>query len=530
MINLMIVDDEIITVSIIRTQFNWKELGIDHVYTANSYQQACVLCQKHEIHIMICDIEMPQKSGLDLLEWIRSNNMKIVSVFLTGYDSFEYCSRAMELGGLEYVLKPAKFSVLEKAIRHAVQKVQERIKEERYIHYGENWVSNATAIQSLFWTNVINESITPNQKAIQSAADRYGLSLPENGRYALIWVRNWFDPSKSRGWDKSSLQYAISQIISELVGETMICTVTLPEQSASAFIAQKSPSLDIETLQERCTDLILHCDQYLSLKIDVLIGSFVPAEELSDQMSRLLQMCRDTVNLPGKVLPLERCKIKSVLSPIPKEKWKSYLSFGQFSLLHGDVNAYLQQQLFEKPDGISASSLFRLIQEFLSLIRSYLEAKSIPTQWLTEEKDEFYCCAFHSFQACETYMEWVISQIPLHLQDVMAQSDIVEKAKRFICFHIREDLSRDQIAQEVGVNAEYLSRLFKKREEKSMIEYIQEKKIAVAAELLQTDQSVSDIAVSIGYHNFAYFTQLFKKYTGQTPSAFKKQLLQPSEQ
>lgn len=63
-----------------------------------------------------------------------------------------------------------------------------------------------------------------------------------------------------------------------------------------------------------------------------------------------------------------------------------------------------------------------------------------------------------------------------------------------------------------------------------MIEYIQEKKIAVAAELLQTDQSVSDIAVSIGYHNFAYFTQLFKKYTGQTPSAFKKQLLQPSEQ
>lgn len=45
-----------------------------------------------------------------------------------------------------------------------------------------------------------------------------------------------------------------------------------------------------------------------------------------------------------------------------------------------------------------------------------------------------------------------------------------------------------------------------------------------AAGMLQTGQSIGDVAAQLGYHNFAYFTQLFKKYTGETPSGFKKRL------
>lgn len=113
---------------------------------------------------------MPQKSGLDLLEWVRDNRMDVVSVFLTGHDRFEYCKRALELGGLEYVLKPAKFSVLEKAILHAVAKVREQRKEQQSIRHGKSWDSNAAEIQGLFWARVLSESIPPTEKALRAEA------------------------------------------------------------------------------------------------------------------------------------------------------------------------------------------------------------------------------------------------------------------------------------------------------------------------------------------------------------------------
>ena len=72
--------------------------------------------------------------------------------------------------------------------------------------------------------------------------------------------------------------------------------------------------------------------------------------------------------------------------------------------------------------------------------------------------------------------------------------------------------------------------MFKKKEERSLVESIQQKKMALDADLLQTHRSVSEVAVQLGYHNFAYFTQLFKKHTGQTPSAFKKQIGLPAEE
>lgn len=529
MINLMIVDDEIMTVNIIRAQFDWKAMGVDNVYTANSYRQACALFQKYEIHILLCDIEMPQKSGLDLLEWVRDNRMDVVSVFLTGHDRFEYCKRALELGGLEYVLKPAKFSVLEKAILHAVAKVREQRKEQQSIRHGKSWDSNAAEIQGLFWARVLSESIPPTEKALRAEARRYDVILPETARYALVWVRNWFDPSQSRGWDKSSLQYAIARIMSELAGETTVRAVTLPEQSISAFIVEESNGLDADGLRYCCENLVSHCKEYLSLKIDVMMGDFVCPWDLSAQMARLQAASRDTAGISGKILVLDRSRIKASLSPIPAEKWKGFLRCGQFSLLQSDVRSYFQSQLDDDPDGVAADALFRVLRELVLLIQTDLESKGVPTQWITEEQGALYHRAFRSFQACREYAEWLIGRTPFYLRETLVQGDMVEKAKRYINAHVGDDLSRDVIAREIGVNAEYLSRMFKKKEERSLVEYIQEKKMERAASLLQTNQSVSEVAVQLGYHNFAYFTQLFKKHTGQTPSAFKKQLGLPTE-
>lgn len=527
MINLMIVDDEPMVVNIVRSQFDWKAMEIDNVYTANSFQQACAICETYQIHMMICDIELLQESGLALLEWLQGKGMDVVSIFLTGYDNFEYCKRALELGGLEYILKPAKFSVLERGIRHGVEKVKEHQKAIQYMAYGENWLNNTPAIQMQFWSEVLNGSIHASEKGILAAADRYGVDLDLQESYAVVLLHSWFRDMEQQGWDKSTLQYAMRKIAFEVMGEPLVTAVVLPEQSLIAFVVcQVKGSVDRESLCHLCESVIQLCGQYLKLQADMLAGEFVPAWQLVGQMEELIQLVHNAVSVPGRVLFLHGCRLKEKFSPIPQEEWSSYLSYGHFSLLRCGVEEYLRNQAGGGWDGIAVDALSQFLRDFMGMVESHLEKQGIPSEWLLEEDPKLHRLAQHSLQACQQYTGWVLENLPRYLREAASKGDIAGKAKQYIKSHIMEDLSRDGIAEEIGVNAEYLSRVFKRKEGCSLIEYIQRKKMETAADMLQTGQPIGDVAAQMGYHNFAYFTQLFKKYTGETPSGFKKRLAQ----
>ena len=90
--------------------------------------------------------------------------------------------------------------------------------------------------------------------------------------------------------------------------------------------------------------------------------------------------------------------------------------------------------------------------------------------------------------------------------------------------NIQQDLGREQVAAYVGLNPDYLNRIFKKETGLSLKEYISERKIQMACELLeQTDFLVGEIGEMVGYVNFSSFTTFFKNRTGMTPAAWRKE-------
>lgn len=102
-------------------------------------------------------------------------------------------------------------------------------------------------------------------------------------------------------------------------------------------------------------------------------------------------------------------------------------------------------------------------------------------------------------------------------------SNVVEKVKNYIRQHIKEDLSRDRIAQAVYLNPAYLSRVFRAQTGISLVDYMTREKIRQIQILLRsTDRSVSDIAGEFGYTNMPYFSQVFKKITGCSPLEYRK--------
>ena len=103
--------------------------------------------------------------------------------------------------------------------------------------------------------------------------------------------------------------------------------------------------------------------------------------------------------------------------------------------------------------------------------------------------------------------------------------DAVELAEFYIIQHLTENLSLDEVAAEACVSPTHLTRLFKKRYQMGVVDFVTEKKMALAEELMkQENLTVSYIASKLGYSNYSYFTKVFKKYTGKTPTEYKKEL------
>ena len=100
---------------------------------------------------------------------------------------------------------------------------------------------------------------------------------------------------------------------------------------------------------------------------------------------------------------------------------------------------------------------------------------------------------------------------------------MIHAAKEYILRHIQDDICIDDIAEEVHLNAQYLMRLFKKEMGLSILEYITDERIKLAKELLvRTDYPINQVADSVGYGNYSYFTKVFRRACGESPKQYRQ--------
>ena len=100
----------------------------------------------------------------------------------------------------------------------------------------------------------------------------------------------------------------------------------------------------------------------------------------------------------------------------------------------------------------------------------------------------------------------------------------IQQAVRFINDNYRTDISLDAVSWEVGMSPSHFSRIFRKVMGLSYQEYLNSRRITKAKNLLRTSpQSVTEIAVSLGFADPTGFGRIFKKLTKQTPSAYRNQ-------
>ena len=530
MFHALIVDDEIHAVRGLQAGVKWDRLDIGMVHTAHSMKQAQDIFQDQPVHLMVCDIEMPQGSGLELAEWVKEHYPETETIFLTCHSDFSFAKQAIQLDSFDYLLKPVDYTELEAVIEKALAKMKKererRSFEETHRRYRKLWESHRPVVAERFWQDLIGRRIPANPNSVQEHLRAAGLSYAEDVRFLPMYIRVWRWHKELSERDRRIMEYALRNVLEEVM-KPVPGTAVIPvgEGALLTAVPLAKPAQEA-VIKENAEAFIRNCNQYLYCDLNCYVGGMTPLHELAGMLGRLREMDDNNVTQANRTFVLgEKRRAESPLKPAPLAEWGEWMKQGARDRLTDQIAQYLDSWK-ASGSGVDAHAVHTFYQDFLQMVLFVLQSKGLQanrvfSQNLLTDKPE---SVLRSLPALQEWTRYVIEVALNHIHSNEENLSVVDKAKRYIAEQIgQQDLSREDIASHVFLHPDYLTRIFKKETGMSLSDYLQQRRIDCAKELLaSTGQSVSDIAIASGYSNLSYFSTIFKKATGMNPVDYRK--------
>jgi len=335
--------------------------------------------------------------------------------------------------------------------------------------------------------------------------------------------------------DRGLMKFAFINIACELLsdtspsegvdmGEDCIAILWRPDPDTANGAEWKS------VLSKKLEEVRDSAQELLKLSVTAAVNSAPgPVNELSLQYDQALDVSLYRMfSGHGAILfgsDYAERETREYVYPVLKEKaLLDTLMLGKFA----ELKDMLVDLLNEHLDGSLVS--FHLVTSHLAIKLNHAIASLIKNHNLSMEFN--VQSVFLQLNRAETLQE--IEQLYFSLFDRLAealddkknakQDDLVTRIRTYIeQGYADQSLSVDSIADRLGMSATYIGRLFKKGSGGTILDYIVEVRMTQAKELLHgTEHSVSEIADRVGFNNVTYFYRVFKKYSGMTPSEYRK--------
>lgn len=527
--NILLVDDDYYIVETIKSVINWDRTGIDGVYTALSASTARKILMKIPVQIILCDIEMGKESGLDLVEWMRGQGNAAKVIFLTSYADFSYAQKAVSLQSFEYLLKPVQFPKLECLLTRVAEEIS---REEAYQDSLQKWMISEEVRKESFWKKLLLEGTDKN--AIERLGDLFGIKYGEVERFRYICISVYDYETIYEKLESRMFDFLIGNITQELFSRENYMVQALfrtDSEDASRWNMVISHPLQ-EGREEDGGNLVLlrlgeeyieQITRTMNSKVSCYIGGEKRIEEIVDDAAAVIRMQEDDVLGVQKVKFLADYEEKEISYVEPAfHAWEEYLLQGETDRLLSEINLY--ERSLVMGGNCNANTLKLFLEDFQQMLYAALRKKNISMSRLMNEP-EFAGRhdAYRSLHQCRQYTGKAVMKVSQYITLMKQRKSVVDTVKEYIEEHIGEELTRENFASLVFLNADYLAKLFKQETGVSLGNYVIERKMARAKQLLtETTEPVNRIAIEVGYTNFSYFTKLFRKTAGMPPNEYRK--------
>jgi two-component system response regulator YesN len=534
---LIIVDDEMSTRTGLRDYIDWFSYGIEVAGEAADGESGYALYEKLRPDIVMTDIKMPKMDGIALAKRLRQADAGVKIVFISGYDDVEYLKSAMKMDAIDYILKPIDRKELG-AVFSKIAKLADSEREQRELmnQMAAKLQQSVPLLKEKFLLRLITER-DHHAVELERQIEFLELTMPLEAEYAVCVIaiddrRLLLEHMAQK--DIELVSFSIQNICQETIDRSINGHVFEYRKGIFAVILSFQTESEVELLYELLIDLKAKLDDFLIriMNISASIGvgspvrhlgqlhqSFIQAEDALQQKlflgkNKLIMI--DQLDSPDafdyKMIREELDKFDALLKSAELAKINQFLE-ELTERMTRKRNATIKycQMIFH--DIVAASS------RFLAGIHAW-----------TDRQEEQEAAVRETISSLET-----ISEMKAAVQQYMASvaqsiydkkhkksRNVIEKIKAVIEARFHENLTIAQIADEVYLTTTYVCLIFKQETGFTLNEYVTKVRMDKAMELLKdSSHRLYDICYAIGYSEPGYFSKMFKRHTGLSPSEFR---------
>lgn len=268
--NILIVDDQKAVADSLTNALNWEKLGIKNCYTAYSAMEAKLIMMNFAIDILVTDIEMPEEDGLSLFKWTREKYPNIVGVFLTSHADFEYAREAIQLGGFDYILQPARNEDIEKTLLRAIDEVKKKNRYKKLEEATQVMEDQRDSLMELFLIKVKEEKFSECE-AIYKKMQKMFFSRYNNVAFRIIWIQILNFETKQNKWNERLIKLVFRNVFEELFEEydAKVSIAKDDIQNYSIFAAMEEGTILEESWKNKLEDFAGFFNGRMDFKIAV---------------------------------------------------------------------------------------------------------------------------------------------------------------------------------------------------------------------------------------------------------------------
>ncbi|MBB2182620.1 response regulator [Lachnospiraceae bacterium MD1] len=530
MFKILLADDEGIVTDTLKFIINKNFPDQCIVESAASGRSVIELAETFKPDIAFMDIQMPGINGIDAMKEIRKTNHSVIFIIMTAYDKFNYAKQAINLRVLEYLTKPVSQQSIVSILTKAMSMIEEdRKKRMNDLIIREKLETVIPIIEGDFIYAILSgdefNRMEENYKNL--------LNIPEN--YGMMMIYEFGDSIENGVLTNpvgvSVKAQAFYNVIKDSIKDEFRCVVgPLMMNRIVIFLPSMKQQLDYDersVLIEKNRKIIRELVKSLDVQFKVGIGSVTSLQKLYDSYQEALSAIQ---NSKGRVAHVKDLPIGCEYEddyPIDIEKsLYDMIEKGNVEGAKTEASRFYHWMVEHYPDCMMDIKL-KVLETVL-----FAEQKAFLSGGMTYyfEYRKNYLKTIIDIDNYELLLNWFLDKVMEASRNITLKkkeqvSGTIAKAKLFIKENYHKDISLDDVSRSVDISPYYFSKLFKDEAKVNFIDYLTNIRIEKAKELLlNRDFSIKNICMEIGLRDPNYFSRIFKKQVGLTPTEYRENI------
>ncbi|MGI6085142.1 MAG: response regulator [Acetivibrionales bacterium] len=523
MYRILIVDDEPIALDSVEYIIKNNIKGLEVCGRARSGREAIEKAYNLRPDIVLIDIKMPGINGLEAIRKIREFNKEVYSIIISAYDYFDYAVEAMNLGVVEYLLKPVKEEKLIEALLKTIAVIdQKRKRISQELELKEKLEILVPTLENGFIHSIcMFEDNTEELKTFGRLFELEKFSgyvmAVEFGEKETGGIQNKISASV-----KTQNHYVDCRDILKSICQCIVGPIMLNRLIVYVMIGSSKDNFSIKTSATRLAkdfiDRIRDTFGEVSVGIGRCYQEVVNAKKSYREAMKALQTLS---NSKDNILHIDDMIEEYQDSPDFEEKFEHDI---YSKVAQGDLNSTL----------VAFDNLFNQIADSVGNLEGIKDQCIVlivgfTNRWGDIAKDYYKVLNKIITSADQNelktiirkYIEKVINELTVNRQ--LKINQIIEKADNYLLKNYTDDISLEDIARVVNLSPYYFSRFYKEASGVNFIDRLIAIRIEKAKQYFEnTDLSLKEVSGMVGYQDPNYFSKLFKKITGYTATEYKE--------